>query len=82
MRYVIAIVGLVVLLGSLAGIKAGQISSLIQAGKAMEKAGPPPEIVSAAPAETTSAMVVDLSISRPLALQPAFRGGLPVETTW
>ena len=52
MRYVIAIVGLVVLLGSLAGIKAGQILSLIQAGKAMEKAGPPPEIVSAAPAET------------------------------
>jgi membrane fusion protein (multidrug efflux system) len=46
MRYVLAIVGLVVVLGSLAGLKAAQISKLIGMGKAMQAAGPPPEVVS------------------------------------
>jgi membrane fusion protein, multidrug efflux system len=46
MRYVIVTVGLLVVIGGLVGIKAGQISSLIQAGEAFAKAGPPPEAVS------------------------------------
>jgi membrane fusion protein (multidrug efflux system) len=46
MRYVKVIVGLLLVIGALVGIKAGQISSLIQAGEAFAKAGPPPEAVS------------------------------------
>jgi len=51
MRYLVAIVIVVVLLGALAGLKATQISGLMSAGAAMQKAGPPPEAVSTAPAE-------------------------------
>jgi membrane fusion protein, multidrug efflux system len=46
MRYVAAVVGLLVLIGVLAGIKGAQIGKLIQFGKAAQKAGPPPEAVS------------------------------------
>jgi len=46
MRYVIAAVGLIVLIGVLAGIKGAQIGKLIQFGKDAQKAGPPPEVVS------------------------------------
>lgn len=46
MRYVKVILGLLLVVGALVGIKAGQISSLIQAGEAFAKAGPPPEAVS------------------------------------
>jgi membrane fusion protein, multidrug efflux system len=46
MRYVIAILSLVAVLATLAGVKASQISTLMTAGKAMQKAGPPPEVVS------------------------------------
>jgi membrane fusion protein (multidrug efflux system) len=46
MRYVIVTLGLLLVIGGLVGIKAGQISSLIQAGEAFAKAGPPPEAVS------------------------------------
>ncbi len=46
MRYVIAILSLVAVLATLAGVKASQISALMTAGKAMQKAGPPPEVVS------------------------------------
>ena len=45
MRYLVAILSLIAVLATLAGVKASQISSLISAGKAMQKAGPPPEIV-------------------------------------
>lgn len=45
MRYVIVIVGLIVMLGALAGVKAGQISTLIAFGEQMQKSGPPPEVV-------------------------------------
>jgi membrane fusion protein (multidrug efflux system) len=45
MRYVFPILGLLVLVGALGGIKFAQISSLIKFGKAAEAAGPPPEIV-------------------------------------
>ncbi len=48
MRYVIAILSLVAVLATLAGVKASQISMLIGAGKSMQKAGPPPEVVSTA----------------------------------
>src|SRR3982751_2938632 len=51
MRYVIAIIGLVMLIAVLAGTKAAQISSLMSAGKEMQKAGPPPETVGVSPAE-------------------------------
>jgi len=51
MRYVIAILSLVAVLATLAGVKASQISMLIGAGKAMQKAGPPPEMVSTRAAE-------------------------------
>jgi membrane fusion protein (multidrug efflux system) len=46
MRYVLPILGLVLLVGALVGVKAKQISNLIQAGEAFAKAGPPPESVS------------------------------------
>lgn len=50
MRYFLAIFGTIVILASLAGVKASQISMLMSAGEAMQKAGPPPETVSAAKA--------------------------------
>ena len=46
MRYVLAVVALLAIVGGLAAVKYKQISGLISAGKAMEKAGPPPEPVS------------------------------------
>lgn len=51
MRYVYPILGLLILVAGLGGIKVAQISSLVQMGKAMEAAGPPPEAVSTAIAE-------------------------------
>jgi membrane fusion protein (multidrug efflux system) len=51
MRYVFVIIGVVVLLVGLAGIKAAQISTLIGFGEAAAKAGPPPEMVSTQKAE-------------------------------
>lgn len=51
MRYVIVILGLVVLIGGLVAIKGSQIAMLIGMGEAMQKAGPPPEVVSTAPAQ-------------------------------
>jgi membrane fusion protein (multidrug efflux system) len=52
MRYVFVILGVVVLLVGLAGVKAAQISTLIGFGEAAAKAGPPPEVVSTQKAET------------------------------
>jgi membrane fusion protein (multidrug efflux system) len=46
MRYVLPILGLLLLVGALAGVKTKQISNLINAGEAFAKAGPPPEAVS------------------------------------
>ena len=46
MRYVIAILGLLLVVAGLIGIKGSQIATLIAAGKAFERAGPPPEVVS------------------------------------
>ena len=45
MRYVIAIVGVLVVAGALVFVKFKQISQLISFGKKMEQAGPPPENV-------------------------------------
>ncbi|NUP07648.1 MAG: efflux RND transporter periplasmic adaptor subunit [Polyangiaceae bacterium] len=45
MRYVVAIAGLLLVIGALVFIKFQQISMLIGFGQAMEKAGPPPEAV-------------------------------------
>jgi len=47
-RYVVAIVGLLAIVGGLVGVKYKQISSMIQMGKEMQKAGPPPETVGSA----------------------------------
>jgi membrane fusion protein (multidrug efflux system) len=46
MRYVIAILGLLLITAGLAGIKGSQISTLMASGKAFERTGPPPEVVS------------------------------------
>lgn len=48
MRYVLVILGLVVIVGALVGVKALQIGSLIKMGEEMEKSGPPPEVVGTA----------------------------------
>lgn len=54
MRYVITIAVLVLTVGILAGIKGAQIKTLIGFGEQMQKMGPPPEAVNAAPAERQS----------------------------
>src|SRR4051812_45488332 len=51
MRYLILILGLVVLIGGLVAIKAAQIGKLIGMGEAAKKAGPPPEVVATAVAQ-------------------------------
>jgi membrane fusion protein (multidrug efflux system) len=48
MRYLWALLALVVVVGGLAGIKIKQISSLMAMGDKMKKAGPPPESVNTA----------------------------------
>jgi membrane fusion protein (multidrug efflux system) len=48
MRYLVVIIGLVLGLGALVGVKGAQIAQLIHFGQAMAKAGPPPESVSTA----------------------------------
>jgi len=47
-RYLLPILGLLVLIAVLVGLKFAQISTLIGMGKAMQKAGPPPEVVGTA----------------------------------
>jgi membrane fusion protein, multidrug efflux system len=54
MRYVVAIGLVLTLLVSLVAIKYKQIASLIHMGEEMEKAGPPPEVVSSAIATQSS----------------------------
>lgn len=51
MRYVLAIGGLILVVGALVFVKFSQISMLIGFGEAMEKAGPPPEAVATSLAE-------------------------------
>lgn len=51
MRYVIVILGLVAVIGGLVAIKGSQIGMLIGFGEAMQKAGPPPEVVGTAVAK-------------------------------
>src|SRR5262245_39466717 len=51
MRYVLAGLALVILVGGLAAVKFTQISSLISMGKEMQKLGPPPEAVGTAMAQ-------------------------------
>jgi membrane fusion protein, multidrug efflux system len=48
MRYVIVILGLVVLIGALVAVKGSQIAMLMGMGEEMKKAGPPPEVVATA----------------------------------
>jgi len=50
-RFVVPIVGALLLIAGLAFVKIKQIQVLIHAGKAMQEAGPPPEVVSTAPAK-------------------------------
>lgn len=45
MRYVLSVVGILVVIGALAAVKGAQIGMLIGFGKQMEKSGPPPEAV-------------------------------------
>jgi len=51
MRYVVAGLALLLLVGGLAAVKFTQISSLISMGKEMQKIGPPPEAVGTAAAQ-------------------------------
>jgi membrane fusion protein, multidrug efflux system len=51
MRYVITIAALILTIGILAGVKGAQIKTLIGFGEQMQKLGPPPEAVNAAPVE-------------------------------
>lgn len=48
MKYVITIIGLILTLGILAGVKGAQISTLIGFGQQMQAMGPPPEAVNSA----------------------------------
>src|SRR5258708_33663741 len=48
MRYFVAVLGLLVIVAGLAGVKGKQIASLMAMGKEMQKAGPPPEAVNTA----------------------------------
>lgn len=50
MRYVLTLLGLLLVVGGLVYVKFSQISMLIGMGEAMAEAGPPPEAVSTAPA--------------------------------
>lgn len=50
MRTVVVVLGVVVVVGGLAGIKGLQIATLVATGKQLEKSGPPPEAVSTAAA--------------------------------
>jgi len=52
MRYLVVIVGLVLGLGALVGVKGAQIAQLIHFGETMAKMGPPPESVNTAKAVT------------------------------
>jgi len=54
MRYVITIAALILVVGILVGIKGAQIKTLIGFGEQMQKMGPPPEAVNAAPVERQS----------------------------
>ena len=51
MRYVVAVGGLILLVGALVAIKFTQISGLMKMGQEAEQAGPPPEVVSTAVAK-------------------------------
>src|SRR5258707_6564081 len=73
MRYLIVILGLVVLIGGLVAIKGSQIAMLIGMGESMKKAGPPPEVVGTAVAqrqtwENTLAAVASVVSARGVAL--------------
>jgi membrane fusion protein (multidrug efflux system) len=46
MRYVLAILGVLLVVAGLVGIKGSQIGMLVAAGKAFERTGPPPEVIS------------------------------------
>ena len=54
MRYLVTILGLLLVIGGLGTVKFKQISSLINMGKQFEKSGPPPESVSTTPAQEQS----------------------------
>ncbi len=73
MRYVIVILGLVVLIGGLVAVKGSQIGMLIGMGEAMKKSGPPPEVVGTALAqkqvwETTLSAVGSVVTAKGVAL--------------
>jgi membrane fusion protein (multidrug efflux system) len=53
-RYVAVVLGLLVVIGVLGGVKFWQISSLLAFGESAKKAGPPPESVGAATAQVQS----------------------------
>jgi membrane fusion protein, multidrug efflux system len=73
MRYLLVIIGLVLLIGGLVAVKGSQISMLMGMGEAMKKAGPPPEVVSTTVAqkqewESTLSAVASVVTARGVAL--------------
>jgi membrane fusion protein (multidrug efflux system) len=72
-RYLLVVAGLLVVVGSLAGIKGAQIGKLMAMGKQMQALGPPPEAVGSAVAqaetwETTVSAVGSISSLRSVAV--------------
>jgi membrane fusion protein (multidrug efflux system) len=53
-RTAVVVIGLLLIIGSLGGLKYWQISTLMAAGESMQAAGPPPEAVGSAVAQTQS----------------------------
>lgn len=73
LRYILVVVGVVVVLGGLGAIKGAQIGQLIAFGEKSEKNGPPPEAVSVAEAtdqtwEATLATVGSVTSSKGVAV--------------
>lgn len=79
MKYLVAAVIAVVLLGGLGAVKGAQISTMIHFGKKMEQAGPPPETVGASIAkeetwEDTLSAVGGVTSVRGVTLAPEVAG--------
>lgn len=81
MRYLVATIGLVVLLGSLGAVKGAQIASMIGFGREQTELGPPPEAVGVAtavlhPWESTLDAVGSLSSERGVTISAEVPGAV------
>ncbi len=79
MRYLVTILGLVVVVGGLVYVKWSQISALIAMGEQMQAAGPPPEAVATTPAtsetwETTVPTIGTVTSAKGVAISTEVSG--------